>query len=304
MEDGGDPGQRVEGAGRPGVLTSANRLEEILGPERREQYPAAMQPDPLPPLPDAVERVLCVVAHPDDVEYGTSSAVAVWTARGAEVRYLLLTRGEAGMDSLPPERTAELRVREQIAGSEAVGVTAVDFLDHPDGVLEYSLGLRRDIARAIRRYRPDALVVGSWDVEFAAGLNQADHRVAGLAAVDALRDAGNRWVFPELLDEGLEPWSVRWLLVGGDPRPTHGVDVSGEPLQRGIASLEAHAQYLAGIEGHPPVRAMITGITALQGRAMGVPHAVLFRAFDFQAPPPIAVEAMRLGQEAADATPG
>jgi LmbE family N-acetylglucosaminyl deacetylase len=263
-----------------------------------------MQPDPLPPLPDAFERVLCVVAHPDDVEYGTSSAVAVWTARGTEVRYLLLTRGEAGMDSLPPERTAELRVREQIAGSEAVGVTAVDFLDHPDGVLEYGLDLRRDIARAIRRYRPDALVVTSWDVEFAAGLNQADHRVAGLAAVDALRDAGNRWVFRELLDEGLEPWSVRWLLVGGDPRPTHGVDVSGEPLQRGIASLEAHEQYLAGIEGHPPVRAMITGITAMQGRAMGVPHAVLFRAFDFQAPPPIAVEAMRLAQEAADATPG
>ena len=262
-----------------------------------------MQPDLLPPLPDSFERVLCVVAHPDDVEYGTSSAVAVWTARGTEVRYLLLTRGEAGMDALPPERTAELRVREQVAGSEAVGVTAVDFLDHPDGVLEYGLGLRRDIARAIRRYRPDVLVVGSWDVEFAAGLNQADHRVAGLAAVDALRDAGNRWVFRELLDEGLEPWSVRWLLVGGDPRPTHGVDVSGEPLQRGIASLEAHEQYLAGIEGHPPIRAMITGITAMQGRAMGVPHAVLFRAFDFQAPPPIAAEAMRLAQEAPDATP-
>jgi LmbE family N-acetylglucosaminyl deacetylase len=133
--------------------------------------------------------------------------------------------------------------------------------------------------------------------EFVAGLNQADHRVAGLAAVDALRDAGNRWVFRELLDEGLEPWTVRWLLVGGDPRPTHGVDVTGEPLQRGIASLEAHGQYLAGIPGHPPPRAMITGITALQGRAMGVPHAVLLRAFDFAAPPPIALEAMRAAAE-------
>lgn len=118
-----------------------------------------------------------------------------------------------------------------------------------------------------------------------AGLNQADHRVAGLAAVDALRDAGNRRVFPELLDEGLEPWSTRWLLVGGDTRPTHGVDVTGEPLQRGIASLEAHAEYLAGIPGHPPARMMITGMTALQGAAMGVAHAVLFRAWDFHAPP-------------------
>lgn len=258
-----------------------------------------MPAEQLQPFPDdAFQRVLCVVAHPDDVEYGASAAVAAWTARGVEVRYLLLTRGEAGMDSSPPARTAELRVREQVAGSLAVGVSEVDFLDYPDGVLQYSLELRRDIARVIREVRPDALLVGSWDVEFVAGLNQADHRVAGLAAVDALRDAGNRWVFPELLEDGLEPCPVRWLLVAGDSRPTHGVDVTGDALERGIASLEAHGEYLAGIPGHPPPRAMISAITSFQGRAMGVPHAVLFRAFDFAAPPPIAVEAMRAaGQE-------
>src|SRR5262249_6537027 len=243
-----------------------------------------MPADLVPPFADDdFRRVLCVAAHPDDVEYGISSAVAAWTARGVDVAYLLLTWGEAGMDSSPPERTAQLRAEEQLAGSHAAGVTQVDFLDYPDGVLEYSLGLRRDIARVIRRRKPDAVVVGSWDVEFVGGLNQADHRVAGLAALDALRDAANRWVFPELLDEGLQPFSVRWLLVGGDPRPTHGVDVTGEPLERGIASLEAHAQYLAGIPGHPPPRPMVTGITALQGRAMGVPNAVLFRAWDFHA---------------------
>jgi LmbE family N-acetylglucosaminyl deacetylase len=252
--------------------------------------------------PDAFERLLCVVAHPDDVEYGTSSAVAAWTSQGVEAAYLLLTRGEAGMDASAPDQTAALRMREQTAGSTAVGVTQVDFLHYPDGVLVYSLELRRDIARAIRRFRPDAVVVGSWEVEFVAGLNQADHRVAGLAALDAVRDAGNRWVFPELLDEGLDPWSPRWLLVSGDPRPTHGVDVTGEPLEQGIASLEAHREYLAGIPGHPPPRSMITGITAMQGRRMGVGNAVLFRAFDFHAPPPVALEAMRAaqGSEAAD----
>jgi LmbE family N-acetylglucosaminyl deacetylase len=250
---------------------------------------------------DAFERVLCVVAHPDDVEYGTSSAVAAWTSRGVDVAYLLLTRGEAGMDASRPEQTAELRVREQVAASAAVGVSQVDFLDHPDGVLVYSLEMRRDIARAIRRYRPDAVLVGTWEVEFVAGLNQADHRVAGLAAADAVRDAGNRWVFPELLDEGLEPWSPRWLLVAGDSKPTHGVDVTGDALERGIASLEAHREYLAGIPGHPPPRPMITGSTAVHGRQMGVPHAVLFRAFDFHAPPPIALEAMRLAAGTADA---
>lgn len=236
------------------------------------------------------------MAHPDDVEYGTASAVAAWTSQGVDVAYLLLTKGEAGMDASAPERTAELRMAEQIAGSAAVGVSRVDFLDYPDGVLVYSLEMRRDIAREIRRFRPDAVVVGSWEVEFVAGLNQADHRVAGMAAVDAVRDAGNRWVFTDLLEEGLEPWSPRWLLVGGDPAPTHGVDVTGEPLERGIASLEAHREYLAGIPGHPPPRAMLTGVTALQGTRTGTPHAVLFRAFDFHAPPPIAVEAMRLAE--------
>ena len=242
--------------------------------------------------PNAFERVLCVVAHPDDVEYGTSSAVAAWTSSGIAVSYLLLTRGEAGMDASRPEDTAVLRTREQILASEAVGVTDVRFLEHPDGILEYSLDLRRDVARSIRALRPDAVVVGSWDVEFVAGLNQADHRVAGLVTVDAIRDAGNRWVFPELLDEGLQPWSPRWLLVGGHDRPTHGVDVTGESLERGIAALEAHGGYLAGLAGHPIPRQMLSAITALQGREMGVEHAVLFRAFDFQAPPPIALEAM------------
>ena len=258
-----------------------------------------MADDLIPPFADdAFRRVLCVVAHPDDVEYGISSAVASWTARGLDVAYLLLTRGEAGIDTSPPEQTARLRTEEQIAGSRAVGVTEVEFLDYPDGVLEYSLGLRRDIARVIRRRQPDAVVVGPWEVEFPAGLNQADHRVAGIAALDAVRDAGNRWVFPELLDEGLEPHSARWLLVGGDPRPTHGVDITGEPLERGIASLEAHGQYLAAIPGHPAPRMMITAFTAWQGRAMGVPHAVLFRAWDFQAPPPLAAKIMAAIQDA------
>ncbi|NYJ06033.1 PIG-L deacetylase family protein [Petropleomorpha daqingensis] len=247
----------------------------------------------LPPLPeDAFRRVLCVVAHPDDVEYGTSSAVATWTARGVEVAYLLLTHGEAGMDAVPPERTAELRTQEQLAASLVVGVSDVTFLDHPDGVLEHGLPLRRDIARAIRRWRPDAVLIGSWEVETRIGLNQADHRAAGLAGLDAVRDAGNRWVFRELLDEGLEPWSTRWLLIAGDPRPTHGVEVTGEPLARGVASLEAHGGYLAGIPGHPLPSVMIPAITAMQGRAMGVPNAVLLRAWDLHAPPPIAREAM------------
>jgi LmbE family N-acetylglucosaminyl deacetylase len=239
----------------------------------------------LPPLPDEdFRKVLCVVAHPDDVEYGTSSAVARWTSRGVEVHYLLLTRGEAGMPN-PPEETARIRRGEQEAACAEVGVTSLEMLEHPDGVLQPSLDLRRDIARVIRRVQPDVVVTGSWEVEFVAGLNQADHRVAGMACLDAIRDADNPWVFPELLDEGLEKWKVRWLLVSGHTAPTHGVDVSGEPLARGVASLEAHRAYLAAIEGHPSPSVFIPTIAAMGGQALGVEHAVLFRAWDFSAPP-------------------
>ena len=130
-----------------------------------------MADDLIPPFADDdFRRMLCVVAHPDDVEYGVSSAVAAWTASGVQVAYLLLTRGEAGMDSSPPERTAELRTAEQIAASRAAGVTQVEFLDHPDGVLEYSVALRRDIARVIRRHKPDAVVAARWAIETRMGL--------------------------------------------------------------------------------------------------------------------------------------
>jgi LmbE family N-acetylglucosaminyl deacetylase len=251
---------------------------------------------PLPRLPDSsFQRVLCVAAHPDDIEYGASAAVAVWTARGAEVAYLMLTRGEAGMDARTPEDTRTLRTAEQIAAGAAVGVSEIEFFDYPDGMMELGLGLRRDISRSIRKFRPDVVLTGSWEVEFVAGLNQADHRVAGIATLDAVRDAGNRWVFPELLDEGLEPWSVRWLLVPGHTEPTHGVEVTGDPLERGIAALEAHRDYLAGIPGHPPARMMLTMITKMQGAAIGAEHAVLLRAWDFQAPPPMVADLLAAG---------
>ena len=248
---------------------------------------------------DAFARVLCVVAHPDDVEYGTSAAVAAWTSKGIDVAYLLLTRGEAGMDALSPERTAELRVTEQIAGSTAVGVCEVDFLTYPDGVLEYSL----DCA-ATSPGRSAATVPTRWS--WAPGRSSSSPASTrpttgwpGLAALDAVRDAGNRWVFPELLDEGLEPWSPRWLLVVGDSRPTHGVDITGEPLERGIASLECHA---AVPRRHPGPSAAAADAHRDHGPAgppPGGPHAVLFRAHDFHAPPPIALEAMRLAEQEA-----
>lgn len=225
--------------------------------------------DTLPLVPDEDFRsVLCVVAHPDDMEYGASAAVARWVDAGADVAYLLLTHGEAGMP-LPPEETARIRTGEQEAACAVVGVTSLTMLHHPDGVLQPGLDLRRDIARAIRTHRPQAVVTMAWDVEFVVGLNQADHRVAGLAALDAIRDAGNPWVFPELVEEGLAPWSVRWLLVSGHSEPTHGVPVSAEQVAKGVASLDAHAEYLGALAGHPPASVLIPLITGGGGQATG-----------------------------------
>ena len=241
----------------------------------------------LPRLPDdEFQRVLCVVAHPDDMEYGSSAAVATWTRRGVQVRYLLLTRGEAGMDNTEPDKTAQIRTAEQEAACRAVGVDRVDLLDHPDGTLVYGLDLRRDIALAIRDFRPDVVVTGSWELEFVGGmLNQADHRAAGLATLDAVRDAGNRWVFSDQLTDGREPHSVRWLLVAGDPRPTHGVEIDDEAQEAAVASLEAHGAYLASIPWHPTARDLVTMVTRMMGKGLGVDRGVLFRAYDFQAPP-------------------
>ena len=114
-------------------------------------------------LPEDWERALAVVAHPDDLEYGASSAVARWTAQGKEVVYVIVTKGEAGIDSLPPEETGPLRVQEETNSARVVGVDNVEFLDHQDGVIEGGLPLRRDIALAIRRHRPDVVITMSYE---------------------------------------------------------------------------------------------------------------------------------------------
>jgi LmbE family N-acetylglucosaminyl deacetylase len=127
------------------------------------------------------------------------------------------------------------------------------------------------------------MVTGGFDVRGPGGVfsNQSDHRAVGLAALDAARDAGNRWIFPELLDEGLEPWGgVRFVAVVGGERPSHGVDVTGEPLARGIASLEAHAQYTAGLGNAGfDVAPFLTYFATQSGAAIGVEAAVLFDVY-------------------------
>lgn len=234
----------------------------------------------LPVLDDSRwRRVLGVVAHPDDLEYGASAAVAAWAGRGIDVAYLLLTTGEAGMQR-PPEEVGPIRAVEQRAACDAVGVGRLTILGHPDGTLEYGLGLRRDIARVIREFRPDAVITSVWDVEAYGGLNQADHRAAGLATLDAVRDADNTWVFRDLADGGLPKWHTKALLVTGHDQATHGVPVSQHNVDAAVASLEAHRAYLADLPGHPKPAEFIPQILRQGGEALGTPYGALFRVYD------------------------
>jgi LmbE family N-acetylglucosaminyl deacetylase len=233
----------------------------------------------LAPFPDDWSRGLAVVAHPDDLEYGSASAIARWTSEGREITYLLVTRGEAGIDAMAPEETATVRAEEERRSAAVAGVAVVEFLDgHHDGVVEYGLPLRRDLAAAFRRRRPEVLIsINHRDAWPGGWLNMADHRNVGLAILDAVRDAGNRWVFPELLDDGLEPWAgIHRVAFNASPDPTHALDVTGF-LDRGIASLAEHRAYLAGLgDGATDPDAMLRGAAEAAGERFGVEHAVEF----------------------------
>lgn len=224
-------------------------------------------------FPEDWHSALVVVAHPDDVEYPGAAPIARWTAQGKEVVYLIASGGEAGLGGMAPEQAKAIRVREQIAAAAEVGVSVVEFLDHPDGMIEYGLELRRDVARAIRRHRPDLVVVGSHrEISGNGMLNMSDHRAVGQAGIDAIRDAANRWVFRDLTDE---PWSsVRYVALLGSPNNTHAVDIT-ESFDSGVRSLLAHSTYLEHLGTTPgEVEAMLRKFSAdVAARFAGRPGA-------------------------------
>lgn len=232
-------------------------------------------------MPEDWSTGLVIVAHPDDIEYGSSAAIARWTAQGKQISYVLITSGEAGIDGLTPEEAGPLREDEERASAAAVGVDTVEFLGFTDGVIEYGLRLRSAISAVIRRYRPEVVLTGNFREAFGPGmLNQRDHIATGWAVLDGARDAGNRWVFRELLEQGLEPWGgVRAVLAAGSPQPTHAVDTS-EHLDAGIASLKAHQAYIDGL-GQPDFdpAEFLESIARMGGAMMGTKYAATFEAF-------------------------
>ena len=199
-------------------------------------------PDDQLPTP---ERVLVVAAHPDDIEFGAAGTVARWVDEGAEVRYLLVTRGDKGSED-PRADVDELvvvREREQRAAAAEIGVAGVEFLDEPDGQVEPSLRLRERITRAIRTHRPEVVMTHDPTVLFVNNewVNHPDHRAVGQVTVDAVfptaRDPLN---FSEHLDAGLEPWKVAELFLWSTNEANQLVDVA-DTLERKIDALRHHA---------------------------------------------------------------
>lgn len=231
-----------------------------------------------------VERVLVVVAHPDDVDFGSAGSVARWTDAGATVSYCIITDGDAGGfdPDVPRADIPGIRRREQTAAAAAVGVDDLHFLGYPDGRLEVTLDVRRDISRVIRQTRPRRVVTQSplrtLDSMYR---NHPDHLAAGEATCCAVYpDARNPFTFPELIGEGHDAWSVEelWIVGGTDEGDVH-VDIT-DTFDRKMKALRAHvSQHTGGPETEERVRAWNAHNAEVGGLGVGR-LAEAFRVMD------------------------
>jgi LmbE family N-acetylglucosaminyl deacetylase len=226
-----------------------------------------------PQLPPP-RRVLVVTAHPDDVDFGAGGTVATWTDAGVEVVYCIVTDGDAGGfdPTVPRSDIGAIRRAEQTAAAKEVGVEELHFLGYPDGRVEASLELRRDISRVIRRVRPDAVMCQSPERNWASVYaSHPDHRAAGQAAIDAVYpDARNPFTFTELVErEGLDAHTVAQVWVMGGPGPNRWVDTTVQ-FERKIAALLRHeSQHIDPVAMRQRVRTWNETIARSGGLAEG-----------------------------------
>jgi LmbE family N-acetylglucosaminyl deacetylase len=200
-------------------------------------------------LPDSeIKRVLVVMAHPDDCDFGAGGTIAHWTSHGIEVSYCIITNGDQGGEEsgIPVEEMAKVRQQEQRDAGKALGVTEITYLNYRDGWLMPSIELRKEIVKAIRIAKPDRMVVQSpernWERIYSS---HPDHLAAGETAIQAVYpDSRNPFAFPELKAAGLEPWRVREVWITGSPTPNHFVDIT-ETFSKKMAALHAHVSQTA-----------------------------------------------------------
>jgi LmbE family N-acetylglucosaminyl deacetylase len=203
---------------------------------------------------DVPERVLVVTAHPDDVDFGAAGSVAAWSEAGAQVTYCVVTDGDAGGfdPAVPRSEIAGIRQAEQTAAAAVVGVTDLHFLGYPDGRVEATLDLRRDISRVIRIVQPQRVVTQSPVRNFQRIFaSHPDHLAAAEATMCAVYpDSRNPFAFPELLEEGLEAWTVPevWLMAGDADR---FVDIT-DTFDRKVKALLSHVSQMPDPDAMEP----------------------------------------------------
>ena len=222
-------------------------------------------------------RALAVMAHPDDVDFGSAGTIAQWTAAGVEVTYCIVTNGDAGGfdHSVPRGEIGGIRQAEQRAAAKEVGVEDVRFLGYHDGRLEVSLDLRRDIARVIREVRPQKVICQSPNRNMLRiPASHPDHMAAGEATLCAIYpDARNPFAFVELID--LEAWSVAETWVQGYERNNRYVDIT-DVWEQKMAALQAHASQ----HEHPEqLDEMMRGWNGGNATYAGLPAGRLAEAF-------------------------
>ena len=197
---------------------------------------------------DEIKRVLVVMAHPDDCDFGAGGTIAQWSAKGIQVSYCIITNGDQGGEEsgIPLEEMAQVRQKEQRDAGAALGVSDITYLNYRDGWLMPSIELRKEIVKAIRIAKPDRMVVQSpernWERIFAS---HPDHLAAGETAIQAVYpDARNPYAFTDLKEAGFEPWRVREVWMTGSPTPNHFVDIT-DTFSKKMAALHAHVSQTA-----------------------------------------------------------
>jgi LmbE family N-acetylglucosaminyl deacetylase len=240
----------------------------------------------MPHAPEYLPRsAMSIHAHPDDQDFTVSGTLAKWARAGCEVVSVVITSGEAGSNDATrgigykPE-LARLREAEQSAANELLGLRETVFLRYADGELEHTLALRKDLTRLIRRFRPEVVVTGNPEAWFYGNeyVNHPDHRAAAQAACAAVfPSAGTRFIFMDLLEEGLEPHNVSRLYIHGSDRPDTWVDIR-ETIEAKIEALKKHASQVDTHEVEKQLREWAKE----EGRQKGLEFAEAFRVMILQ----------------------
>jgi LmbE family N-acetylglucosaminyl deacetylase len=229
--------------------------------------------------PDPPARALVISAHPDDIEFVCAGTVAKWVRAGSEVRYVVATRGDAGTHQrgITREELARTREAEQRAAASVVGVSEVVFLGYRDGEVTPSLELRGDLVREIRRFRPTIVICYDPTRLFVRSsyVNHPDHRAVGQAALDALSPTSAMPLsFHEQVEEGLQPYRVRHILVASTDQPDTWIDIESTLELK----IEALRQHVSQFDGRRDFESMVREWALETGAAAGLPYAEAYRS--------------------------